>query len=274
MPMSQAAFRPWHVHLGVWAWDLARACPAPKTSLNFVPESRGQIMATKIRRNAAADGWKVLTFAIGTVAATSGWGSLAVLAAPAAASEFPIVIRTYDASGLPDSERAAALAAATAILEDARIAVARLACENVDAAPPDHPCRVPLRPNELSLRLVRLAASDRGTRHVTLGYSLLETDKRAGALATVYVDRVADLAAASRVEMPTLLGRAIAHEIGHLLLGTRAHAPAGVMRAAWSRDALRHSTPREWRFTPADAEALRAAARRRAAHVPGGPTSS
>jgi hypothetical protein len=190
---------------------------------------------------------------------------LAVGLVPAAAAgDLPVVIRTYDASGLPEGDRGAALAAASAILEDAGLAVARLACDDIDPGATDSPCRVPLRTYELTLRLVRVPSTARGGHPVTLGFSLVETDVRFGSLATVYVDRIAALADASGVDLPTLLGRAIAHEIGHLLLGTSAHARVGVMRASWSPEALRHSTARDWRFTPSDAEALRTAARRRA----------
>jgi hypothetical protein len=212
----------------------------------------------------------------------------AVLAPPPAAAADRVVIRTYDASGLPEDDRAAAFAAARAILEGAGLAVARLACELVDAEATGG-CRLPLRPDELSVRLVRLPADGpaalrlrsghaerqsrgeagrpvRGADPVTLGYSLVEMEVRFGSLATVYVDRVADLAAAAEVALPTLLGRAIAHEIGHLLLGTAAHARAGVMRAVWSPEAIRGSGAAEWRFTPRDAAALRESARRRAAY--------
>jgi len=202
----------------------------------------------------------VLPFAL-----TSALFVAALVPSRAFADENLVVVRTYDASGLADGDRAAALAAATAILDDAGIAIARLACEDVNAAATGHPCLLPLRPHELSVRLVRLPAAEDGAGNVTLGYSLLETQARAGSLATVYVDRVAHLASASRVDLPTLLGRAIAHEIGHLLLGTTAHARAGIMRAVWSPEALRRSAAGDWRFTARDATALRAAARRRSA---------
>lgn len=202
--------------------------------------------------------------------------ALAAVLAPstAAARDLPVIIRTYDASGLSEADRRASLAAAAAILEDAGLAIARLACDAVEAAAASPACLTPLRPYELSLRLVRIPTVGpaeagrhilRGVNPVTLGVSLVETQVRFGSLATVYVDRVEELAGVSRIDLPTLLGRAIAHEIGHLLLGTAAHARDGVMRAVWSPEALRHSTNGDWRFTPDDAEALREAARRRSA---------
>jgi len=193
-----------------------------------------------------------------------------LLAAPvvpsAAAEDLPVVVRTYDSSGVPEADRSTAVAAAAAILEHAGLSMRRLACEEISTAVAGHPCLAPLRAHELSVRLVRLPADgDGGT--VTLGYSLLETQTRLGSLATVYVDRVADLASAAGIDLPTLLGRTIAHEIGHLLLGTSAHASVGIMRAVWSAEALQRGEAAAWRFTPRDAAAMRdAAARRRSAH--------
>ena len=71
---------------------------------------------------------------------------------------------------------------------------------------------------------------------------------REGSLATVYVDRVnalADIAGRDRAE---LLGLAIAHEIGHVLLGTSAHAAVGLMLATWTAYELRRRWSLDWMF--------------------------
>ena len=59
---------------------------------------------------------------------------------------------------------------------------------------------------------------------------------------------------ASTADVATLLGRAIAHELGHLLLGTPQHGRFGVMRAIWSSQMVRNSRPAEWRFSVARGE--------------------
>jgi hypothetical protein len=176
-----------------------------------------------------------------------------------------VVIRTYQSTTLP-GDRAAALAVATAILEAAGLEVKWEACDAVfgrrDA---DDPCVGPLAANELAIRFVRLPPSQGQADQVALGYSLVDTRLRAGALATVYVDRVAALAVTCHLDARTLLGRAIAHEVGHLLLGTAEHAPVGLMRAGWSQHALRHERPGDWVFTARDAESMRDAVRMRTA---------
>lgn len=176
-----------------------------------------------------------------------------------------VAIRTYEGTTLP-GERASALAAATAILAAAGLDITWVACDAVFVRRDvDNPCVTPLAANELAIRFVRLPPSQGRADQIALGHSLVDTRLRAGALATVYVDRVAALAATCRLDVRTLLGRAIAHEIGHLLLGTADHAPAGLMRAAWSQHALRHERPGDWVFTPRDAQAMREAVRVRTA---------
>ena len=114
------------------------------------------------------------------------------------------------------------------------------------------------------MRVVRLTTDAEYRGELPLGYSLIDTATRSGALATIYVDRVAWLADAAGVDTRMLLGRAIAHELGHLLLGTNAHSETGLMRAVWSCDALRRNAALDWRFAPADTSAMRQAVHLRA----------
>lgn len=201
--------------------------------------------------------------AIATVMAAA---MLAALPATAAVNDpdTRVVIRTYERTTLL-GDRASALAAATAILEAAGLDLTWVACDASVVRLGDDPCLAPLAANELAIRFVRLPPSQGRADQIALGYSLVDTQLRAGSLATVYVDRVAALARTCQLEVPTLLGRAIAHEVGHLLLGTARHAPAGLMRATWSQHALRHGRPGDWVFTPRDAQAMRDAVRMRAA---------
>ena len=104
-------------------------------------------------------------------------------------------------------------------------------------------------------------------RSLPLGYSLVDPETQSGALATVFLDRVRWLASQSAAHVATLLGRAIAHELGHLLLGTPQHGRFGVMRAIWSSQMLRNSGPADWRFSTREAQQMRASARLRAAAV-------
>ena len=81
--------------------------------------------------------------------------------------------------------------------------------------------------------------------------------------ATVFIDRVRAVARGAGVSERQLLGRAIAHEIGHLLLNTNTHAATGLMRATWSVAELRRHRDDDWQFDAEEAEMIRAAVVRR-----------
>jgi hypothetical protein len=69
---------------------------------------------------------------------------------------------------------------------------------------------------------------------VTLG--AVFTPHQPGSLlyrASVFWHQIESFAVAARIPSATLLGDVIAHEIGHLLLGSGAHAASGIMKANW-----------------------------------------
>ena len=180
--------------------------------------------------------------------------------------ELRVVLRTYETSAAL-GDLSPALAAAAAILEDAGIAVTWVSCDVVFVQRDDSACLAPLAANELAIRFVRLPPHPAEPDVVTLGDSFIDTRLRTGSLATIYVNRVATLAGRCGMDVQTLLARAMAHEIGHLLLGTSAHASSGLMRAAWSQAALRRERADDWRFTPRDGQAMREAVRARSARL-------
>ena len=84
-----------------------------------------------------------------------------------------------------------------------------------------------------------------------------------GKLATIFVDRVKWLAAQAGADGAAVLGFAVAHEIGHLLLGTNAHGSSGLMRALWSRGELQHTNVKDWLFSRDEGARMRASLERR-----------
>jgi hypothetical protein len=75
--------------------------------------------------------------------------------------------------------------------------------------------------------------------------------------AFVFYDRVLRSAHESQQDVARLLAYAMAHEIGHLLLPSPAHAASGIMRAAWNGDDLRHIANGSLQFTPEQQAAIR-----------------
>jgi hypothetical protein len=173
-----------------------------------------------------------------------------------------IVVRTYGQAesnaDVPTARRAAG-----AILGRAGIDVSWLECtvlpENANAA---DACDVPPGSNELVLRIVRVGA-DAASHINTLGVAFVDPAAGGGTLATVYADRVTQMAQRAGVDETELMGRAIAHEIGHLLLGTNQHARQGLMRASWSGADLRRNRVIEWLFDGRESEMMRRGIARR-----------
>jgi hypothetical protein len=185
----------------------------------------------------------------------------AVAASTDAIIETGIIIRTYQ-SGLVGTEiLPSALSVTAGILKAAALDVRWRLCDEGHGRKASDPCEEPLGTNELTIRFLRQPLRPDQAGQVVLGTSLIDTQAGSGTFATIYVDRVDGLARDSRIRGDIVLGRAIAHEIGHLLLGTSRHARTGLMRAVWSTETLRHDEAGDWLFTASEARSMREARR-------------
>ncbi|MGC9997313.1 MAG: hypothetical protein ABSE79_18500 [Terriglobia bacterium] len=73
------------------------------------------------------------------------------------------------------------------------------------------------------------------------------------AVASVFYGRITDFAYGvdgQDWEIPLILGDAMTHELGHLLLGSGSHSPTGIMCGQWDRDYLRLALMGRQLFTP------------------------
>jgi hypothetical protein len=167
-----------------------------------------------------------------------------------------VVVRTYNYAALPAATLTAAKVTAQNIFRRAGISVVWIDCR-VPADAGGATCTEPLTAGrELMLRLVDHAPDDRD-RIVTLGESMLDREQQRGVLMTVDLFPVRTIAERTSTSTPILLGRAIAHEIGHLLLGSAEHSRLGLMRAVWSHDELRGLKPAHWGFSTREAARMR-----------------
>lgn len=89
-----------------------------------------------------------------------------------------------------------------------------------------------------------------------LGHAMIDARLRAGVLATVFIDRTRQLAGSLGLDYRVLLGRAMAHELAHLLLGTSTHG-TGLMRDFWSQEELLGARRNDWILDPLDAATIR-----------------
>lgn len=188
---------------------------------------------------------------------------------PAFAEEHRIVIRMYDIAGAGAEVRAEAMRVAASIVDDAGVAVRWTDCSRGGA---DHPCYTVPGARELVVRIMPTPATRTGRSREALsirgmldgadrqlGFAAVGDESRSGILATVYYESVEAVARSSGVTTSRLLGRAIAHEVGHLLLPGGGHSPSGLMRAPWAYQELMENRREDWVFSPADGRQLRAA---------------
>ena len=178
----------------------------------------------------------------------------AIQAAPSL--DVSVVVRTYNYAALPAEPLTDAKTEAQNIFRRAGILVVWVDCR-VRSAAHGAACTDPLSAGrELMLRLVDRAPAE-GERIVTLGESMLDRERQGGVLMTVDLFRVRGIAERTSTSTSILLGRAFAHEIGHLLLGSAEHPRLGLMRALWSHDELRGLKPAHWGFSSREAARMR-----------------
>jgi hypothetical protein len=199
-----------------------------------------------------------------------GWKRVGVLGAitilfgtgTATAEATDIVVRVFNNYGVPPDDLRDAQTYAAASLSGAGVNVTWINCWHgaLEAADAPARCREDVG-GDLVLRLQR-AATANGDRYVSLGFALVMPEGTPF-LATVYADLAEGVAMRAGVAVQPVLGRAIAHELGHLLLNTNSHPDDGLMRGAWSQQELRRNVSRDWEFQEQEAASLRAAVAQR-----------
>ncbi len=92
------------------------------------------------------------------------------------------------------------------------------------------------------------------------------TEDKPGRWIYIFYHRVEELLQKERLlfkHKTRILGLAMAHEIGHLLLPFHSHSPRGIMRAKWDRRDFQLATYGNLGFTPKQAELIRSEVLRR-----------
>jgi hypothetical protein len=172
----------------------------------------------------------------------------------AAATALTLTVRVFDLYGMSQADREAGIRLAQATLAHAGVASNWIDCTRRPDVEQPARCREVLEENEIVLRFQRV--SPRG-EHI-LGTAVVQ-ETGPNVFASIYAHSILARSVKTGIPESTILGRVMAHEIGHLLLGTNSHAPTGLMRASWQ---LRDPHPDYWLFTPKDAEKIRSRATR------------
>ena len=193
---------------------------------------------------------------------------LSVNTAQAHPAPYDMVVRIYNIARLPRGDIAAAQRAAEKIFRRAGIELRWRACPGVDdgAGIADDVCMERLQPREMIGRLVTGGHVPSGQ---VFGQALVIDGTHTSTMATVFADRISMTASRLSIDRATLLGRTLAHELGHLLLGSNSHASYGLMRGMWSDAVMRSDTGCEWNFSNREAQQMRLALVVRSAGTPG-----
>jgi hypothetical protein len=99
--------------------------------------------------------------------------------------------------------------------------------------------------------------ANRGLGGDVFGYALLPADGGFGLAAAVYADRIQELPDGGECA-GVILGRVIAHELGHLLLGRNGHSTTGIMHTPWRSQDLELHREGLMLFLPGEAKRIRA----------------
>ena len=160
-----------------------------------------------------------------------------------------VTIRIYNYAAVPPEELSAARETTDRIFQLGGFSLQWIECR-VSGDASGAGCTEPLADSgEFVLRLHNAPRAP-SSRHLALGVSTVDLRAGGGVLITINPELVATVAQQADAAPSLLLGRAIAHELGHQLLGTSEHSSTGLMRALWTQSELRRDRDADWRFSP------------------------
>jgi hypothetical protein len=148
---------------------------------------------------------------------------------------YPVTINIFNDAAVPDSSLEAAKREASRIFTAAHIQIHWNDCTTTALVPPNGSCHDRQANNQLHLRIVRTGKKE---HQDIFGIAFLGANG-IGTYSDVFYDSVEKLRGDRPSNIGRLLGHVMAHEIGHLLIGSHAHSPWGLMCAKWHAQELR-----------------------------------
>jgi len=185
-----------------------------------------------------------------------------VAAAGVAAARTPdtpavrVHLSVFNNAGIPADTLAQAATRASAILAQSGVELDWLGCARPDPANFSQrvtPCSVVGWPHQLS---VRILPHGRSVGADIFGEAFLDESGR-GVYANVYYNNLSGNRHHTQLSDGDMLGFVIAHEVGHLLLGSNSHSPSGLMQGRWDSAALHSALRHTLFFTDAQSATLR-----------------
>ncbi len=188
--------------------------------------------------------------------------------------EFPqrrsITVRVYDYASIDESLLVQARAVAASLLSEVGVDSRWEQCrtseagENVDTS-----CQHRADETVLQLRIQpNRAAKKLKLTRCAMGYAVPPPDQY-GVIAGVFLERVRSVARSEGRDLHVMLGHVMAHELGHLLMGSSEHDGRGIMRRRWNSRDLLHAARGNFGFNSVQGALMRRQADDRVASANG-----
>jgi hypothetical protein len=187
--------------------------------------------------------------------ATLGCSLMFAAACFAAGEQFGPLVRVsvYNEAQVAPAMLESAEATGTAVFERAGLKVQWLNCGLAkESAAEAQSCGEARFPTHVQLRILERS---RGLREFTLGLSFLDVNGR-GCYSDIFFAELQAISEKTRESSANILGHVMAHEIGHLLLGTNSHSALGLMKARWDAAELKRAGRGELLFTAQQAKTM------------------
>lgn len=170
-----------------------------------------------------------------------------------------IIVRIYNYAHVSHRTLGRAEEVTSRIFRKAGVEMAWHDCPTSHAEEEQYPaCAPPLGAMAVDLRILPSSMAARfGSSGEQLGFALASARAGSASDAWVFYERVERLAESQVASCDQILGHAMAHEIGHLLLGPDSHSHGGIMRSNWDREYLEEASRGQLLFTGDQARLIR-----------------
>ena len=201
----------------------------------------------------------ISTLAVGLVLTATQSAAAVTPAKDTAQNERKVVVFAYNYAKVPDGELREATKVAAKIFKRIGVELDWRNCP-VEATEAAHECLGSLPMKPIYLRILRRTKAQRQmSNSIALGHALHPGNAVAGTNASVFLDRVEEIASLARFADSLVLGMSAAHEIGHLLLPVAKHERKGLMRVAFRRTEIQNASHGRLGFTNKQAKLIREA---------------
>ena len=172
---------------------------------------------------------------------------------PMQSSVVNLTVSVFNDAGVAPSVWSQAQDRATEIMRRSGISLTWLDCGFRASRRPDSDCSAISYPTHLSVRVVRKVSP---VKEDIFGQSFQDAAGD-GNYVLVYYASIEAFRSAATVPAGELLGCVVAHELGHLLLGSASHSATGLMSAVWQDAELRQAMRGNLFFTGDQGERMR-----------------